>query len=103
MNSPRLASILFLVLFGLVAPLRAEEPAVAASPAAPQAVPRLASSSTVVAAEDYCPSFDCPVYFDVGCTCEWIVCPDGWIVCGVWDGSALTRAVSPPSPLPFQL
>lgn len=92
MSSPRFASALALTLLvALVAPLGATEPAA-------QKTPDTAFLSPVpaVVAAGLCPRFFCPIYYPDYCTCDWIECPSGEIVCGVWDGRAAATASSAP-------
>ena len=36
-----------------------------------------------------CPTYYCPIFYpEIYCTCEWIECPNGQVVCGVWNGTA---------------
>lgn len=35
-------------------------------------------------AGDLCPTFYCVVSIEGDCSCDWIVCPDGRVVCGVY-------------------
>jgi len=93
MKSPRFAAAFALiVLAGLVAPLSASEPA------APESTNTafLPLSASVTAA-GLCPTYFCPIYYwPDGCSCEWIECPSGEIVCGVWNGLAATSTSSAP-------
>ena len=40
--------------------------------------------ATPVRAWDDCPTFFCVVSIEGDCSCSWIVCPDGRVVCGVY-------------------
>ena len=111
MGPLRTASILLLLLLvGTIAPLSAAEPArPVGSPAttAPTAgiFPLFIPAPVVTA--NICPTFFCRVYYPENyCTCDWIECPNGNIVCGVWNGaSASSRGamsrVSPAPTVPF--
>lgn len=88
MKSLRIAAAFALIVLAvLVAPLSASEPA-AVEPMNPAFLPADAS----VIAAGRCPTYHCPIYFPDECTCSWIECPSGEIVCGVWNGFAATRA-----------
>jgi hypothetical protein len=108
MNPLRIAPVLVLfALTGIVAPLSAAEPATPAGPpavAAPEAgvLPLFFTPAPKVAAK-FCPSYYCPIYYPDDCSCDWILCPDGSISCGVWNGAAaMSRASGPPPPPLFQ-
>ena len=84
MKSTRTAAFLALILLlGIVAPLSAEP----ARPAAPEPgfLSPVVATPVPAARPGLCPTFFCPVYYPEGyCTCDWIECPNGSIVCGRW-------------------
>jgi hypothetical protein len=93
MKSPRIAAALALIVLAvLVAPLSASEP-IAVESANATLLPFDAS----VIAAGRCPTYHCPIYFPDDCSCSWIECPDGSIVCGVWNGLAATSSSAPMS------
>ena len=82
MKSPRFTPVLALiVLAGLVAPLSASEPA------APALDAGLFYPTATPTAGGLCPTYHCPIYYPNDCSCDWIECPNGWVVCGVWNGA----------------
>jgi hypothetical protein len=95
------ATLALLILVGSMAPLSAAEPAAAATVnPAPEA---LSLVFTAAALPGRCPNFFCPIYPEYGCSCDWIECPDGSIVCGQWNGTlAASAPASPAAPVsPF--
>lgn len=92
MKSPRIAAAFALIVLAvLVAPLSASEPV----------APELLSSAFLpldasVTQAGRCPTFFCPIYFPDDCSCSWIECPSGEIVCGVWNGLAAASVSSAP-------
>lgn len=42
--------------------------------------------ATPIRASNRCPTFFCAVSIEGDCSCDWIVCPDGRVVCGVYSG-----------------
>ncbi len=92
MKLPRFAAAFALIVLAvLAAPLSASEP-VAVESLDPAFLPLDAS----VIAAGRCPTYHCPIYFPDDCSCGWIECPDGEIVCGVWNGLAAASVSSAP-------
>jgi len=92
MTSPRFAAAFALIVLAvLAAPLSASEPVAAESTDA-AFLPLPAS----VTQAGRCPTFFCPIYFPDDCSCEWIECPSGEIVCGVWNGLDAASVSSAP-------
>jgi hypothetical protein len=101
MSSQRIVPVLLLlVVLGMVAPLSAAEratPAAPMTPAAPSAGILPPFMAAPIPAASLCPTFFCRVYYPDDCSCEWIVCPNGSVVCGVWDGTAaMSRSSAAP-------
>ena len=77
----RLVVLAVLLSLASLAPLSAQE---IAAPAAPAPVVDLsfADSGAQSVAALRCVQYFCPIYPDLGCSCEWVPC-DGGEVCGV--------------------
>ena len=84
MKSPRFAAAFALIVLAvLVAPLGASEPAAPESTDAAFLIPVASPAAAAL-----CPTYYCPIYYpEIYCTCDWIECPNGSIVCGVWNGA----------------
>lgn len=75
------AAFALILLAGLAAPVSASEPAVLSDAGFLSPAPAVRAG--------LCPTYYCPIYYpEIYCTCEWIECPNGQIVCGVWNGTA---------------
>jgi hypothetical protein len=106
MKSTYLVALLLLALLcGLTAPVSAAEPA---APTAPVLAAAQASSlpfapfATAIPAASLCPTFFCPIFYPDDCSCDWIECPNGEIVCGRWNGTSAASNLSKVPALPFQ-